>query len=66
MVQKAISNMVDNSKYEFMGYQAEARAVADQLLFLNGVCRHEHWFLLEAYPLTFLNGVCRHEQIFNF
>ena len=35
VVQKAISNMVDNSKYEFMGYQAEARAVADQLLGYN-------------------------------
>ena len=30
--------------------------------FLNGVCRHEHFFLLTRQNPKFLNGVCRHEQ----
>ena len=35
VVQKSLSNIVDNSAYEYMGYQAEARAVADQLFGYN-------------------------------
>ena len=35
VVQKALANMEDNSKYEYMGYRAEARAVADQLFGFN-------------------------------
>ena len=30
-------------------------------LFLNGVCRHEHFSPVFAPLYTFLNGVCRHE-----
>lgn len=35
IVQKALANMEDNAKYEYMGFRAEARAVADQVLGYN-------------------------------
>ena len=35
VVQKSLANLEDNSKYEYMGYRAEARAVADQLFGYN-------------------------------
>ena len=35
VVKKAIEKMVDNEKFEYMGWQAEARSVADQTLGLN-------------------------------
>lgn len=35
VVKKAIEKMVDNEKFEHMGWQAEARSVADQTLGLN-------------------------------
>ena len=31
------------------------------LLFLNGVCRHEHVTAIGDFAFSFLNGVCRHE-----
>ena len=35
VVQKALASMEDNAKHEYMGYRAEARAVADQVLGYN-------------------------------
>ena len=35
VVQKSLANLEDNSKYEYMGYRAEARSVADQLFGYN-------------------------------
>ena len=33
-----------------------------ELIFLNGVCRHERGYGLAEALAKFLNGVCRHER----
>ncbi len=48
-----------------MAYAAmniETAMRAGEIVFLNGVCRHEQRVYVPSIDPEFLNGVCRHEH----